>query len=157
MRRSISGHFWLVFPLLGVAYTSQVNLLHQSYSNTTVHHYHLSRIHESTKSFYKSDLKLFSSRKKKISNSSPTSLKCGAHSSVMGRPQPPGARTNQTIDARDVHCTPAQSCPTLAVVANLQLQQKVVTCSNVLQLSIMLAQVIRYRSDCRSGNRSNKH
>ena len=67
MCRSISGHFRLVFPSLGVAYTtcSQVNLLHQSYSNTTVHHYHLTRIHESTKSFYKSDLKLFSSRKKK--------------------------------------------------------------------------------------------
>ena len=65
MRRSISGHFWLVFPLLGVAYTSQLNLSHQSNSNTTVHHYHLSRIHESTKYFYKSDLKLFSARKKK--------------------------------------------------------------------------------------------
>ena len=154
MCRSISEHFSLVFPLLGVAYTSQVNLLHQSYSNTTVHHYHLSRIHESTKSFYKSDLKLFSSRKKKISNSWPTSLKCGAHSSVMVRLQPSGALTNQTLDARDVHCTLAYFCPTLAVVANLQLQQKVVRCSTGLQLSMMLAQVKRYRSDCRSGNRS---
>ena len=157
MCRSISGNFRLVFPLSSVIYTTQVNLLHQSNSNTTVHHYHLSRIHESTKYFYKSDLKLFSARKKKISNSWPTSLKCGAHSSVMGRPQPPGALTNQTLDARDVHCTPAQSCPTLAVVENLQLQQKVVECSTGLQLSIMLAQVIWYRSDCRSVNYSSPH
>ena len=68
MCRSISGHFRLVFPLSSVTYTTQVNLLHQSNSITTVHHCHLSRMQESTKSFYKSDLKLFSCVKKNPSS-----------------------------------------------------------------------------------------